>query len=54
MQNGVESITHLYNAMTKFDHKKPGVVEIALNESKFSEIICDLIHVDKEMIKGKL
>ena len=51
IQNGVKSITHLYNAMTKFNHKKPGVIEAALNESKFSEIICDLIHVDKQMIR---
>lgn len=51
IKNGVKSITHLYNAMTKFNHRKPGVIEAALNELKFTEIICDLIHVDKEMIK---
>ena len=36
--------------MTGNDHRNPGVVTAALRHAKFSEIICDLHHVDKENI----
>ena len=51
IEKGVESFTHLYNAMSGLDHREPGVVAAAFNNLKFSEIICDLIHVDKNMIE---
>ena len=38
--------THLFNAMTGCDHRHPGVVTAALCHTKYSEIICDLLHVD--------
>ena len=51
IKNGVESFTHLYNAMSGFDHRNPGVVAAAFSKATFAEIICDLVHVNKEMIK---
>ncbi len=43
--------THLYNAMSGNDHRKPGVLSAALNLGKFAEIICDNIHVSEQSIK---
>ena len=37
--------------MSGFDHRKPGAVAAALSNLDYSEVICDLIHVDSEMIK---
>ena len=42
--------THLFNAMSGCDHHNPGVVTAALNQAKYAEIICDLIHVDSANI----
>ena len=43
--------THLYNAMSGSDHRKPGVLSAALAKGKFAEIICDNIHVSEQSIK---
>ena len=43
--------THLYNAMSGNDHRKPGVVTAALLHGKYAEIICDLNHVKPQLIK---
>jgi len=51
LNKGVESFTHLYNAMSGFDHRNPGVGATALSKAKYAEIICDLIHVNEHMIK---
>ena len=51
IDKGVESFTHLYNAMSGFDHRNPGAVASAFSNLEHSEIICDLIHVHKDMIK---
>ncbi len=44
------SFTHLYNAMSDNNHRNPGALSAALNNSKFAEIICDLNHVSEEAI----
>jgi len=43
--------THLYNAMSGSDHRKPGVVTAALLHGKYAEIICDFNHVSPHLIK---
>ena len=43
--------THLYNAMSGNDHRNPGVLSAALQNSQYAEIICDLLHVDEQAIK---
>ena len=42
--------THLYNAMSGNHHRNPGVLTAALMNAEYSEIICDLYHVNKENI----
>ena len=43
--------THLYNAMSGNDHRKPGVLSAALSNGEHAEIICDNIHVSKQAIR---
>ena len=43
--------THLYNAMSGNDHRNPGVLSAALQNSNYAEIICDLHHVSEQGIK---
>ena len=37
--------------MSGLDHRNPGVAVAAFKNGMFAEIICDLVHVNKEMIK---
>ena len=50
MNKNKVGFTHLYNAMSGNDHRNPGVLTAALRHAEFSEIICDLYHVDQENI----
>ncbi|WP_425379714.1 N-acetylglucosamine-6-phosphate deacetylase [Spiroplasma endosymbiont of Stenodema calcarata] len=48
---GVKHVTHLYNAMSKYDHRHPGVVPAVLNFNEIiGEIISDGIHVNPSII----
>ena len=51
MNNFNIGFTHLYNAMSGNDHRKPGVLSAALANAQYAEIICDLQHVSEEAIK---
>ncbi|MFZ6749428.1 N-acetylglucosamine-6-phosphate deacetylase [Undibacterium sp. Ren11W] len=51
MANGASGFTHLYNAMSRLDHRAPGMVGAALAHAEFSEIIPDLLHVHPGAIK---
>ena len=51
MNNYDIGFTHLYNAMSGNNHRKPGVLSAALSKANFAEIICDNIHVSKQSIK---
>ena len=44
-KNGVEHVTHLFNAMTPISHRAPGVVTAALNTDVSCELIADMYHV---------
>ncbi|MDD3224551.1 MAG: N-acetylglucosamine-6-phosphate deacetylase [Clostridium sp.] len=46
IKNGMTHITHLFNAMTSLNHRKPGVVGAALNSDAVCELICDKIHIN--------
>jgi N-acetylglucosamine-6-phosphate deacetylase len=52
IDNGVAHVTHMFNAMRPFHHRKPGVVLSALlhNELKI-ELIADGIHVHPAVMK---
>lgn len=46
---GVESATHLFNAMTGLHHRKPGIVGAVFKKKPFFEIIADQIHLHTAM-----
>ena len=49
---GVRHVTHLFNAQTPLMHRDPGVVGMALGDSKVStELIADTFHVNKALFK---
>ena len=50
--HGVSHVVHLYNAMTGFSHRAPGVVGAAFDSKKVTcEIICDGIHIDPAAVR---
>ncbi|MGL4647513.1 MAG: N-acetylglucosamine-6-phosphate deacetylase [Mycoplasmoidaceae bacterium] len=52
VQKGCTQFTHLYNAMSGFDHRKPGIVNYALKKSKsYVELITDGTHVNDHVLK---
>jgi N-acetylglucosamine-6-phosphate deacetylase len=54
LENGASSFTHLYNAMSRLDHRAPGMVGAALAHANFAEIIPDLLHVHPGAIKAAM
>ena len=49
---GATSFTHTYNAMKPLHHREAGVVGAAfLADEAYCEMICDLIHLNKNAIK---
>lgn len=51
-ENGATHITHLFNGMTRFSHREPGVVGAALeNDSISCEIIADTFHISPALYK---
>ncbi len=52
VQEGITSFTHTYNAMKPLHHREAGVVGAALlADEAYCEMICDLIHLNKNAIK---
>ncbi|MEP7256225.1 MAG: N-acetylglucosamine-6-phosphate deacetylase [Ferruginibacter sp.] len=50
--NGVTAVTHLYNAMSPLQHRSPGLVGAAFNNSNvMASVIADGYHVDYAAIK---
>lgn len=48
---GVNSVTHLFNAMRPLNHREPGVVGAGLVEDVYSEVIADDIHINPVIYK---
>lgn len=47
---GARHVTHLYNAMTPFDHRNPGILGEVLSDKRVScELIADTFHVSPEI-----
>lgn len=42
--DGVSSMTHVFNGMSPFHHRKPGLVGLALNSDVYGEVIADGHH----------
>lgn len=52
IEAGLTNVTHTHNAMSKHDHKNPGIVTAAFYFDKlFTECICDGIHVHPNTLK---
>lgn len=52
-EKGANHVTHLYNAMPPFNHRKPGVIGAAADNDKvFVELIADGTHVDPAMVRA--
>lgn len=51
-ENGANRVTHLFNAMSAFTHREPGIVGAAFDtERAICELVCDGHHVDPLMIR---
>ena len=44
-------MTHLYNAMTPFTHRNPGVIGAAVDAEAEAELICDGVHVHPSAVR---
>lgn len=52
IQCGILHATHMFNAMSPMHHRNPGAVGTVLIEQNMNcEIICDGVHVHKELVK---
>lgn len=54
LEQGARSFTHLFNAMSSFHHRSPGMVGAALAHANYAEIIPDLLHVHPGAIRSAL
>lgn len=51
-QYGASGVTHLYNAMTQHEHRKPGVVTGAILSNLYCELIADGFHVHPDIVRA--
>ena len=54
LKQGAKSFTHLFNAMSSFHHRTPGMAGAALAHAEYAELIPDLQHVHPGAIKTAL
>lgn len=53
IEAGAAHVTHLYNAMPPFTHRKPGVIGAAAEDERTEvELICDGIHIHPSVVKS--
>ena len=50
--NGATHVTHLFNGMSPFSHREPGIVGAALDANAFVEVICDGYHLHPSVIRA--
>jgi len=54
LRSGASGFTHLFNAMSAFHHRAPGMAGAALAHAQSAEIIPDLLHVHPGAIRAAL
>ena len=53
MAAGADHVTHMFNAMPRFENRAPGVIGAAFdNKDVFAEIICDGVHNHESVIRA--
>lgn len=53
IREGAAHVTHLYNAMPPFTHRKPGVIGAAAEDERTEvELICDGVHIHPSVVKS--
>ena len=48
---GISRVTHLFNAMSQFQSRAPGLVGATYDSEAYASIVCDGIHVDFNAVK---
>lgn len=48
---GAKDVTHLFNAMTPFTHRDPGVLAAAQEQAQFVELIADGVHLHPATVR---
>jgi len=49
---GANHVTHLFNGMSGFLHREPGIVGAAADYDAFVEVICDGLHIHPSMVRA--
>ena len=52
LERGANHVTHVFNGMTPFHHRDPGIVGAAVDSNAYVELICDGIHVHPAMVRS--
>ena len=51
-RRGATHVTHLFNAMPPFHHRKPGLIGAAIEDANQVEMICDGYHLHPAVVKA--
>jgi N-acetylglucosamine-6-phosphate deacetylase len=55
IEAGMTGITHLWNAMSSYHHRDPGLPGAALQSQELiAELICDFIHIHKTIVRDTI
>lgn len=52
LEKGADHVTHVFNGMSPFHHRDPGIVGAAADSDAYVELICDGIHVHPGMVRS--
>ena len=52
LQSGAGHVTHLFNAMSAFNHRSPGIVGAAMDFASSAELIADGMHVHPAVVRA--
>lgn len=50
IDSGAMCLTHTYNAMPPFSHRKPGPIGAAFEKQIYAQLICDGFHISKPVV----
>ena len=51
LEAGASSFTHIFNAMAPLHHRNVGIAGAGLLSDKYVEVICDFVHLSRELIE---